>query len=46
MIESFTVEEIRKLLAVIDINSYIGFREALIIQFLLDICKVSSTLIK
>lgn len=36
MIESFTVEEIRKLLTVIDINSYTGFREALIIQFLLD----------
>ena len=36
MIESFTVEEIRKLLSVIDKESYTGFREALIIQFLLD----------
>jgi integrase/recombinase XerD len=35
-IESFTVEEIRKLLSVIDKESYTGFRDALIIQFLLD----------
>ncbi|KAA9012405.1 tyrosine-type recombinase/integrase [Niallia endozanthoxylica] len=36
LIESFTVEEIRKLLSVIDKESYAGFRDALIIQFLLD----------
>ncbi|WP_282171568.1 tyrosine-type recombinase/integrase [Cytobacillus firmus] len=36
LIESFTVEEIRKLLSVIDKESYTGFRDALIIQFLLD----------
>ena len=35
MIESFTAEEIRKLLSVIDKESYTGFRDALIIQFLL-----------
>ena len=36
LIESFTAEEIRKLLSVIDKESYTGFRDALIIQFLLD----------
>ncbi|MCQ6276299.1 tyrosine-type recombinase/integrase [Bacillus sp. V3B] len=36
LIESFTVEEIRQLLSVIDKESYTGFRDALIIQFLLD----------
>jgi integrase/recombinase XerD len=36
LIESFIVEEIRQLLSVIDKESYTGFRDALIIQFLLD----------
>ena len=36
LIESFTAEEIRQLLSVIDKESYTGFRDALIIQFLLD----------
>ncbi|MCM3706434.1 tyrosine-type recombinase/integrase [Cytobacillus firmus] len=36
LIESFTAEEVRKLLSVIDKESYAGFRNALIIQFLLD----------
>jgi integrase/recombinase XerD len=36
LIESFTAEEICKLLSVIDKESYTGFRDALIIQFLLD----------
>ena len=36
LIESFTAEEIRKLLSVINKESYTGFRDALIIQFLLD----------
>ncbi len=36
LIESFTIEEIRLLLSVIDKESYTGFRDALIIQFLLD----------
>ena len=36
MIESFSVEEVRNLLAVIDKDSYTGFRAALIIHFLLD----------
>ncbi|WP_427036591.1 tyrosine-type recombinase/integrase [Cytobacillus pseudoceanisediminis] len=36
LIESFTIEEIRMLLSVINKESYTGFRDALIIQFLLD----------
>ena len=36
LIESFTAEKIRKLLSVINKESYTGFRDALIIQFLLD----------
>ena len=36
MIESFKVKVIRKLLSVIDKESYTGFRDGLIIQFLLD----------
>lgn len=36
LIESFTIEEIRMLLSVINKESYTGFHDALIIQFLLD----------
>jgi integrase/recombinase XerD len=36
ILESFTAEEVRKLLAVIDKDTYTGFRDAVIIQFLLD----------
>lgn len=36
LIESFTAEEIRMMLSVIEKDSYTGFRDALIIQFLLD----------
>ncbi|NYE04228.1 hypothetical protein F4694_000972 [Bacillus niacini] len=36
IIESFTAEEIRTLLAVINTDTYTGFGEALIVQFLPD----------